>query len=675
MLGARTTPRTTYTAANHAALTTILNDDATYPKTNAILRITGDCNGADITLSAKLWPGFRIVSGMSRPPLMARIFFDACIGAICAPIVLENLDFYNVYGGVPATITSGQVNFQTGVSRFIQVLNCKLHDDPLSTKQLRININCYRGFACPNNGRAQYVLLHGNEIFNVQRSVLDCDDICVHRNVWHDHYIHAATITGDRFTTFFNRGYNLWANGTDPGNPHSAVGFSPGPNPAKDTEDNLMVGDVFIPGTARFDFDGVYPSASGLKYNDRIATGRNVRIIIRNVTYVVFDPQAFELDAPTDCLVENSTFVSDEATGSGNLANFYLNDPQDCIIRSNIAGSISIGVDGRGSGNSFYRNFIALSYVRGTLPAYDTNFNGPTWESFEYPEDAVIAFQINPASFINAWAVIPGAQAYAYDAVPDNPIPITTNTTAITPSPVTKPSDAWLRTAASNAAWKPTTARAGCIIGMASVDATADAVTKNILALASSAGQMTKLNSGGDYNVRMTANSGGTLLDVSSTFTFRTADGMVPFVLTWDTEQARVLFARGGSEIMTDWPNIADFNNEDWIIFTTGRTMTAWADAITTPSSASWVGDVDTLFAHGEFLDIETDAGLSKVFATTGDLADLGANGELVFGTPPDIFLRGNAATYNGGAFNLGSGVGTGGGPTLFNKGGTSPFT
>ncbi len=142
--------------------------------------------------------------------------------------------------------------------------------------------------------------------------------------------------------------------------------------------------------------------------------------------------------------------------------------------------------------------------------------------------------------------------------------------------------------------------------------------------------------------------SGGTAVClIESTVSLTTpATSWYSIVAAWDTSISVANMAINGVLASTSSMNT---NTIGWNA--TGCAVSAFADD---PANAKYVGDMSELFVDQRYLDISVAANLAKFISpTTSKPVFLGLNGELIFGTPPLVYLPNPAATVN---VNQGSG-------------------
>lgn len=688
-------PSYDYEAPDYATLATILGDDTTYPKTNKTLWVSGDCAGAAITITSKSWPGFTIRgTSSSVRPVMPRLVLNGLAGSDGSPVLFKWLDFYNVYTGPgpvkpdPA-VSEAQILFQTGGNTYITFDACKFHDDPWSGKSfLTTYPNVYRSFNCPApSDSCNHLTIKNCEIYNAIRAFLRGDHVLTENNDWHDHYNHAATITGNNHTHRDSRCWNLWANQTDYDNPHAGVGFSPSPTGTSDMTDCLIEGIVAIPGTARFEYDGKNPGGSGFKFNDMKSTGfRYRRCTVRGNLIVGTDAFMIEMDAGTDCTIEFNTVVHDEAQ-TATTPGILVNDGDNVTVRHNIMGSLNIGADGRGTNVKPFANALALpnDTPGDSLVSYANLFTGASFSSFTSTAAALAAFALDATHPAYSWPVKPGAvDNYDFDTGTLTGVaadaPVSSNVTSQTLSTVAKTADVYLRTPTAptgTGAWMPANRRQATIILSMKPDSTIDAATKYaFFASSNSRGYIQRLSTG-KWRLNMNDSAGALIVSATSTVSTVTADGLRTLAVALDLEAGKIVMAfdNASGAALLDVPTVTVLRNADWDVITS-RVLTIGNDN-TTGTTNSWVGDQDTVFFEDQFVDLWTDAGLGAVFNSSGGLADLGAGGTNVFGSTAALYLHANAATLNAGNYNDGDGLGGTGGATAtkFNKGGAGSFT
>lgn len=717
-----------FTVSNWSQLNALIGNASSTDLTGKTMRIAADCNGAAIQITNRTWPGLVIFGDLLDPPLMPRLRLNNVKGGATnsgfytAPasgqrIVFRFLDFYNVAPPAASGVlgpTDGQITFDTNTSSWLEFDNCKLRDDPFSTKSFRggFRLQMYWGLGRANSGLMSNVWLHDCEISNAHRSICAGDNITTERIIWHDHYIHAATIIGSYQIHRNSVCYNLWANANDTGGPHAGIAFSPACDQDTDTTDIIIEGIVALAGTARnlwstsqgLTGDDVNPAASGVKFND--AANHNahyVRCEVRNCLLIGNDTQMVEFDSPVDCKLEFTTLVHDRLLDHGSAPTMYLTSCNGMIVRHNIVFSMSIGsndVPGlRGTGLVPYNNFHAHPTSADSLLSYENMFVGlavdgahpNAFSSIASVEEALACFALNPTHPAYSATIKPGATTY-YDwdtGVGDWPAsspPVSNNSTTNTPSLVTKPSNVWNRSntgAASFGAWTPANKRKFTIVHRFSTDT--DVGTQSLFTSSTSpllltklsgtvTGSGTKLSNLGAPQLTARNASSVPILNLKGTIGALASMGVVHYVISVDLDKAKALFAIAiNGTVFIDFMSTSTFILDDFGLGNLGRTLTFGAGNTTTPSDG-FSGQQDVFLMEDQFLDIETDAGFSKVFNTSGGLPDLGSNGQNVFGSTPAIFLKGNAAAWNGANFNLGDATGSTGSVTAtkFAKGATA---
>lgn len=666
-----------YIANNYSELSTILGDDVTYPKAGKVLYVANDCAGAAITITSKTWTSFTVRgTSVGQKPIMPRIILNAVVGGI----TWQWLDFYNVYVGSPGSpVASGQVTFETSTSDSHTFYECVTRDNDLSTKTMGVNIDCYRGIAVSGGGRCNNLTIYGSDIRNSNRALsISGNNILVTRCTLRDFYQNAIVNNGNNHTITFNTMYNMWAAASDSGSPHGSVGpASPQPSAGVNMGDHLIKGNVCFPGTARFNYDGQYPAASGVKYNDAFSNSmRYYNITICLNTIIVNDTQAIEIDSGDDCYVGFNTLASDESQNLSTTPNLYLNDPANITVVGNVIGSVSFGAQGRGSGVVAMHNSYARPDKTGStnLLAYANFFNGTT-AMVANRADALSAYALDASNPAASWTYVPGAIGPYFNYttfegdVPTVNAPSPTGTGTQAASSVTKPQDCWLRATTGGGAWHPTNERRGIVIFKGSNDASVDADGRTLFQFGSSRCSMIRLNAG-NWRFSVDNASATDILQVDSTVETDSSDGDITFALAWDSTTARVeLYFSIGGILYPDIPNVATFVNEDNDIAGSSA-FTLGADQVTTPSTNAWIGTQDTFLMDDRSVDLDTDAGLSEVFNSSNELKDMSTDG-----AGYAIYWYGDAALYNSGGANLGDGLGNGGSPMTFVKGGASSYS
>lgn len=683
-----------YTVSNWTDLNALIGPAATTDLTNKTVLVAGDCSGTAITVENRTWPGLVLKSsGSASKQLMPRLILKNVNGASGNPITFQYLDFYNVLGSLEALTTHGQITFDTVTSSYLTFDDCLLRDNDFSTKNITAgtiaeatDLRIYWGFGYASTGACNNLTITNCEIKNSHRSMLRGNNILCENNRWHDFYIHAATVQGNNITIRNERCWNLWAATADKGQPHAGVAFSPAPPAVAGDSSNIVIeGVVGIMGTARATsaFGGT-PTASGIKFNDMYATGFRYRncvvrgcLLVGNVTFMV------EMDAGTDCIIEDNTFVCE--AGTGVQPQMRINDSSNVILRNNISYGVSVGAQGLGSTKAFNNAYVKTdASASDSLISLANLFVGPSYSSIATIADALAAFALKPAHPTSSWTVPPGALAnYNFTTGthtgPQQAAPVSSNATARTQQLVTKPNNAWTRTAAAptgTAAWQPANLRKFTFLVNVSNDVSKDSALSYVWFSSSSNRGYLSRQTTGTWRLTLKDSAGADILDAASTIKTFAADGVKAILVTCDLDQGKVQMAfsaTGGAFL--DIPTILTMRQANWDSI--GRALTIGTDNLSTEPGNNFVGQFDAVLIEDQFTDLWTNVGLSRFFNTSGGLVDLGAAGGNPFGSTPAIFLSGNAAAWNGSSFNLGDGTGGTGGATAttFAKGGTGTFS
>ena len=130
----------------------------------------------------------------------------------------------------------------------------------------------------------------------------------------------------------------------------------------------------------------------------------------------------------------------------------------------------------------------------------------------------------------------------------------------------------------------------------------------------------------------------------SSTATVPPATTWHNVIASWDVNTASGAMILDGIDVT----GISGFGTGNML-----WTATNAAVAGLSTGSGLYSGDMAELFVDQRYLDLSIPGNVAKFFDSSGKPAYLGVNGELVFGTPPLIYLSNPAGTIN---VNQGSG-------------------
>lgn len=285
----------------------------------SVVTITSDTNRAALT------PGFDIGSS-SKIKLDAITAYRAWVSASTGCVIRAN-------GSTDCTVN-----------------NCDVSSNSLATVTMEADPEVLSGIGTDSSTAVTNLTVTNNYIHDVRRAVRIAGTGCTYQGNTIENCV-------DNFGIFFNdfsgltvkgnTGLGVWANGADPGNPHSSLlSFQPG-----DTNSSVVLveGNRFLVGTNRFDALGdIEGFATGLKLNvtgvgiiDQFTMINNVLGLNGNI--------AIEFANATNSSVEWNTLVCPEDAyfGSQGVPGIYYYDlGVGCRIANN-----AIGVMDDGGGN------------------------------------------------------------------------------------------------------------------------------------------------------------------------------------------------------------------------------------------------------------------------------------------------------------------------------------
>lgn len=132
--------------------------------------------------------------------------------------------------------------------------------------------------------------------------------------------------------------------------------------------------------------------------------------------------------------------------------------------------------------------------------------------------------------------------------------------------------------------------------------------------------------------------AGATILSLSSTTTYLAGDGWHDAILDWDLAAGSRHMIVDGASVLGGSSTVNDFAD-----YTNG----GWAIGAKTTGASPWIGDLAELWFDDVYLDASLAATVALFRKASGGSVYLGPNGELVTGSAPALYWRGDTALTN----------------------------
>ena len=490
---------------------------------------------------------------------------------------------------------------------------------------------------------------------------------------WIEDVISNFTTAGgqtDGLDIWDNLAINCWgSDGEVPSNPlHSAVGLS-FDNPSTGAFQNVSVmGNLMHVGWGRqkytVDSGDTYTvtnAATGMKFNDPQNTYAYQNITVAH-NLIVSHGLCCEFSGAQNIDIYNNT-LSDENYQGGTVPSYYFQGAENLRMWNNIGPSFVIGTNDGGTENGSamvvttatskqYGNFSAAS-GSGDL-AFDQIFEG-ILGSFDFLTHDQLAAAYTPVSASYALTATEkkGALGTGYytaggnDTAPAFSEPVATET-PFSPTTTVWPGTAYLLRGGGLTG--AVDGREVTIAWQGALDATQDGVQfYSIQALGL---RIAARHIGGDDIRFYVENTAGLIMQADMPYDpLNSALGKHAWAFSADMTTGRAIMALNGRPLPMPVNNSAiTLDDIDW-------TTTQWAINANTSGGDVFTGDFDACLISDTFIDLDTTAGLNKLFASDGLFKDWGAAGVNINGGSELVVIQGaNAAALNGGTANSGTG-------------------
>ena len=495
---------------------------------------------------------------------------------------------------------------------------------------------------------------------------------------WIEDVISNFTTAGgqtDGLDIWDNLAINCWgSDGEVPSNPlHSAVGLS-FDNPSTGAFQNVSVmGNLMHVGWGRqkytVDSGDTYTvtnAATGMKFNDPQNTYAYQNITVAH-NLIVSHGLCLEFSGAQNIDVYNNTLSYEDYEG-GTIPSYYFQGAENLRMWNNIGPVFAIGSNDGGTENgSPMVTTTDTSKQYGNLSAGGTNgdlgfasvFQGITG-SFDFLTHDQLAAAYTPVSTSYALTATEkkGALGTGYysaggnDTAPSFADPTATSTN-YTPVTTSWPGTAYLLrggglTGAADG-------REVTIAWQGELDAAQDG--NQFYSITSNSFSISARHLGGD-DIRFTLeNPSGTVIlqaDMTRQPELNSALGQHAWAFSADLTTGQVTMALNGKPLpiplSVGGASGVSLEDIDW-------TTSNWAINATTSGTNIYTGNFDAALISDTFIDLDTTAGLNKLFASDGLFKDWGAAGVNINGGSELVVIQGaNAAALNGGTANSGTG-------------------
>ena len=469
-----------------------------------------------------------------------------------------------------------------------------------------------------------------------------------------------------------NRAMHAWgSDGEVPSNPlHSAVGLSFDNSAGTPFQNVTVKGNLFHVGWTRkrhtIDSGRSYTvvnAATGMKFNDPQQT-----YAYRNITVahnlVVSHGLCLEFSGAQDIDIYNNTLSSETyAAPDATVPSVYFQGAENVRLWNNIAPIYTLGVNDGGSENGSpmvvtaetaqqYGN-LAAAGNEGDL-GFSALFNGIAGGfNFLTLDQLEAAYTPKPTSFALTAAERKGALGTGYYA--GNGVDTAPAFTARTASGAVQPPTTTLW---NGAPYLTSGALAGAIDGrgvtlawQGEIDPAQDGngsyfIQANGLRVAA------RFLGGGRIRFYIESPAGLILQGDTPDIPINSTTGRCAWAFSADLTTGQACFALNGKPLplplgLTGATTLTDI---DW-------TTSVWAINAQTSGADPMTCEFDAVLISNRFIDLDTNAGLSKLFAADGLFKDWGAGGANINGSTELVVIQGaNAAQLNGGSANTGAG-------------------
>ena len=469
-----------------------------------------------------------------------------------------------------------------------------------------------------------------------------------------------------------NRLFDCWgSDGEVPSNPlHSAIGLS-FDSPSTGAFQNVTVkGNLGSVGWSRKQYTidqgdtyTVVSAATGMKFNDPQNTYAYQNITVAH-NLIVSHGLCCEFSGAQDIDIYNNTLADETFTSTG-TPSYYFQGAENLRMWNNIGPSFTIGINDGGTENGSamvttidtsqqYGNYLAggdggdlgfLEVFDGIAGAFGTSVTIENIDTAYTPKSGNYALTATEKK---------GALGTGYysaggvDTAPAFSAPVATGTNYTPTTTVWDGSDYLLRGGGLTGA---TDGREVTIAWQGALDATQDGTQfYSIQALGL---RIAARHLGGDDIRFYVEDTGGVILQADMPIdNLNSALGQHAWAFSADLTNGRAVMALNGKPLPMPLNITGDvtFADIDW-------TTTQWAINANTSGGDVYTGDFDACLISDTFIDLDTTAGLNKLFATNGLFKDWGAAGVNINGGSELVVIQGaNAAALNGGTANSGTG-------------------
>jgi hypothetical protein len=440
---------------------------------------------------------------------------------------------------------------------------------------------------------------------------------------------------------------DVWASDNDAGSPHAGLGgFDAGPKNVN------FVGNLTMVGRARFDHDGLYPGATGVKFNDPTATDSYQNINIGENIILCSANIALELSGVTGANVWNNTIVGTPDS----VFNPVQSGTGITIAQDYASSGIKIWnntVQGFGKGSQYtpdqvseYGNFVVLYQDLSGSRSHSAIFTGDETKGFVglAIEEAIAAYVPKTGSYPAMTGI--GAQISGYtigDGGEDTPtftLPAPTGGT-----PVDYDLTIW---DGANDYAKITSGTLGSVTdAMVFAFEVANVTPSGTHYLMNCTSGIALYQVNTALRVMM-KNASGTIVlqtDVQDIFPATASDDRIRIALSFDLSAGRFAAARNGIPITLKLQNTSAFSDD-----AVNGAGSNFRIGSSTGNASLFEGQFAMAYYDDRFVDLETVSGLNELYASDGSFRAFADTGQ--------AFYYGNAAALAAGNVNHGSGNG-----------------
>ena len=493
-------------------------------------------------------------------------------------------------------------------------------------------------------------------------------------NYIYDFYSNGTTVgSSDGVDIFDNDIQHAWAANGDNGSPHSSVGLS-FDSPCVNIN---VLGNLADVGWSRTKYaaDNANPAptlaATGMKANDPTSSTAYTNWSVGFNT-IISHGICLEFSGADTIDIFNNTLVNEDYTGGTGSATYYFQGADNVTMRNNIGQVYTLGGNDGGTENG-----QSMSETLATLSGYgNLILNGAGDTGAFDPEnyfvgDGVKGFDELTSDETRA-AYVPNSGEYAltasekkgalgtgyYSGGGSHTAPAHSKPAADSGTPDTPSETVWdgstfavggrLQESASDIA----DGKYLTIAWEGSIHSDIDASNKYLLASQFSRVAIQKL--GPKWRLFVDDVNGDQLLTATTPDgkDYDSSSGTLSLAWSVDVANGRVLFADGGE--VFDLPLSGGVPADDLDIDLSGpSSWRIYSDAI---GANIFKGTLRKLLITNLFVDLETEAGLEKLYASDGTFKDWGSTGSSIDGATERVVFVGDASTINAGNGNGGDG-------------------